>query len=138
MTCESCGHQIEIGDWPFCPHGRGCCGVVSDSFRGGVTLENLGPEPVTVYSETERRRIMKERGLEDFVRHRPLPGTDKSALTTNWAAASRTTLDNATALVSRPSTSARDPEAQLETAQFTITEREDGFRVAPDGEPYIP
>ena len=30
------------------------------------------------------------------------------------------------------------PEAQLETLDLTVTERADGFRVAPDGEPYTP
>jgi hypothetical protein len=23
MTCDTCNHEMQIGDWPYCPHGRG-------------------------------------------------------------------------------------------------------------------
>jgi hypothetical protein len=23
MTCDTCGQELHIGDWPYCPHGRG-------------------------------------------------------------------------------------------------------------------
>jgi hypothetical protein len=59
--------------------------VRGDDIPGGLVVENLGHDPVTVYSHSERRRIAKERGLQEFVRHQPLPGTDKSPHTTNWA-----------------------------------------------------
>ena len=136
MTCDRCGTALTVGDWPFCPHGTYRGTVISDSIPGGQLIENLGPEPVRVYSETERRKLMKERGLRDFVRHRP-----GSRVTSQWDAPCATTLANATALVSRPAErrmQADALDAQLETAQFSITERADGFRVAPDGEPYIP
>jgi hypothetical protein len=70
MMCDRCGLSLVVGDWPFCPHGRGAATVISDSIPGGQLIENLGPEPVRVYSESERQRIMKERGLVDAVRHR--------------------------------------------------------------------
>jgi hypothetical protein len=136
--CDRCGALIEIGDWPFCPHGPARVTVISDSIPGGLVIENLGPEPVRVYSETERRRIMKERGLVDFVRHRPPPGTDKSAHTSNWSAVTQQMLDDAADLVSaerrvRPED---EPDAQLESFAMTVTERETGFRVRPNGEPH--
>lgn len=83
-TCDTCGKPVEVAEWPFCPHGRPSYNVISDSIRGGITLENLGPTPVTVYSHTERKAIMRARGLRESVRHVGLPGSDKSPHTTRW------------------------------------------------------
>lgn len=134
-TCDKCGAEYAIGDWPFCPHGRYRGTVVSDSIPGGQLIENLGPDPIRVYSETERRKIMKARGLVDAVRHR-----DGSPLTSNWSAVTQKTLDDAAELVSEHRRRARDAdvetEAELETLMLTVTERLDGFRVRPDGEPH--
>lgn len=63
--------------------------------------ENLGPEPIRIRSKAERRRIMKERGLEEFIRHTGVPGTDKSPHTTNWGSISQVTLDGAKAMLER-------------------------------------
>lgn len=50
-----------------------------------MTLENLGHEPVTVYSRSELKREMDARGLREFVRHVPdSPGGDSSKHTTRW------------------------------------------------------
>lgn len=68
-TCEVCGRAVQVGEWPFCPHGFGANRVQGDDIPGGLTLENLGPDPVTVYSHSERKRIMRERGLQEVVRH---------------------------------------------------------------------
>lgn len=58
--------------------------VRDDSIPGGLVIENLGHEPVTVYSHSERRRLMDERGLQEFVRHVGKPGSDRSAHTVRW------------------------------------------------------
>ena len=92
--CPVCGGPTERR-WTAAPRVRG------DEIPGGLTLENLGHEPVTVYSHAERRRLMKERGLEEFVRHVPIPGTDKSPHTTSWAAVAPSTLADAKALLER-------------------------------------
>ena len=85
MTCETCGEPLAIGEWPFCPHGEtGTFNVQADGIPGGLTLHNLGHEPVTVYSHSERRRIMAERGLREQVRHVGIPGSDRSPHTTRW------------------------------------------------------
>lgn len=63
--------------------------------------DNLGPSPIRIRSRSERRRLMAERGLVEFVRHVPVPGSDKSPNTTTWAGMDPQTLANATALVSR-------------------------------------
>jgi hypothetical protein len=129
-TCEKCGTHYTIGDWPFCPHGRPSGTVVSDSIRGGQTIENLGPDPVRVYSETQRRQIMKERGLVDYVRHRP-----GSPLTSNWDTVTQKTLDDAAELVGRERRLIhREPSADVETLSITITER-GSFSVEPEENP---
>jgi hypothetical protein len=69
MTCETCGEQVEVGSWPWCPHGVGTMRVVSDSLPGGLWVHNLGPTPVKVYSHSERRDLMRARGLVENVHH---------------------------------------------------------------------
>jgi hypothetical protein len=99
MICPQCGGTLEIGGWPFCPdHAPGRSGAIADDIPGGITLENYGPNPVTFYSHSERRRYMREHGLEECVRHVPVPGTDKSPYTTSWASVD---LDAAKALAER-------------------------------------
>ncbi len=83
-VCEACGKTLDVGEWPYCPHGFGVSRITRDEIPGGMVLENLGPEPVKVYSHSERRAIMKARGLREQVRHMPVPGSDKSPHTTRW------------------------------------------------------
>lgn len=59
-------------------------GMIRDEIPGGVWIENLGPKPVKVYSHSERRDLMRAAGVEEFVRHQPVPGSDKSPHTTRW------------------------------------------------------
>lgn len=75
--CEKCGQELQIGDYPFCPHGSTKSFINRDEIPGGVWLENYGPEPIKVYSHSERRRIMAERGLYEKEKFCPMPGTDK-------------------------------------------------------------
>lgn len=93
--CLSCAWEGEI--WthphthPLCP----CCGgpterrwktlgVIGDEIPGGQWIENLGHEPVKVYSKSQLRDEAKARGLVQAVRHMPVPGSDKSPVTTRW------------------------------------------------------
>jgi len=55
-----------------------------DKFIGGMVIENLGHDPVTVYSRSELKREMDARGLEPMVRHVGEPGSDRSKHTTRW------------------------------------------------------
>ncbi len=81
--CEKCGVRIS-GEgpespqkWPFCPHGTlYSMNITTDEIPGGVTVENYGPHPITFYSHSERRRYMKEHGLQEREKFSPLPGTD--------------------------------------------------------------
>lgn len=85
-TCERCGHELQVGEWPFCPHGWPIQGltVIPDDIPGGVTVENLGPTPVTFYTRSAHRAYLQAHGLTQKVRHVGLPGTDKSPHTQRW------------------------------------------------------
>lgn len=88
--------------------------AASDDIPGGVVLENYGPQPVKVYSHTERKRLMKfdtrgrrrvdhlgrEYQLTEAVRHVGVPGSDKSPHTTSWSTIDAETMRKAEALVS--------------------------------------
>lgn len=78
--CPACQGETER----YYPIGGRTHGVLPDEFVGGLTLENLGHEPVTVYSRSELKREMDRRGLQHMVRHTPLPGSDKSPHTSRW------------------------------------------------------
>lgn len=85
MTCDRCGATLEIGMYPFCPHGEPLSGRGADvTWPGGKTFENLGDAPVTFYSPAEKARYLKAHNLEEFVRHQPVPGSDQSPHTSRW------------------------------------------------------
>lgn len=86
MACPTCGQELVVGEWPFCPHGipARALTVIDDSIPGGMTIENMGPTPLTFYSKSDWRREMKARGLVNEVRHVGEPGSDKSKHTTRW------------------------------------------------------
>jgi hypothetical protein len=90
QICKSCKAWREIlaapGEHPPCPE---CGGETErfyirgydfqgDEFVGGLTVENLGHEPVKVYSKSELKAECEKRGVEQMVRHVPVPGSDKS------------------------------------------------------------
>ena len=76
-VCSGCGASVLPGEYPFCPHGFGHNARIHDEIPGGLWLENYGPHPIKVYSHTERRAIMAERGLREKETFAPLPGTDR-------------------------------------------------------------
>ena len=91
MTCESCGHELQVGQWPFCRNGRGHevfvsdhLAVIDDTIPGGLVIENMSSQPITFYSKSDYRREMKARGLVNKVEHVGVPGTDKSPMTSRW------------------------------------------------------
>lgn len=102
--CEKCGVEIEFGMYPFCPHSRTSTVMITrDEIVGGLTVENYGPEPVTFYTHTERRKYMKEHGLSEKETFCPMPGTDKDpqGIPNPKGYLDPKTLDNARELVSR-------------------------------------
>jgi hypothetical protein len=72
MNCEKCGAPMEIGEWPFCPHGFPLAGlsVINDELEGGARFfENMGNEPVWVASKSQWRREVAARQLVNVDRH---------------------------------------------------------------------
>lgn len=133
MICKHCFTDADNGQ----PHGFLVCSSGSSgrgadvTWPGGKTFENLGHEKKTFYSPRELQAYCKAHRIEPFVRHRPLPGTDKSPHTTSWAAVSQATLDGAKALLERVGTG-RDPAPQTYIQSMTVTVTEvPGFVTEP-------
>lgn len=63
-TCEQCGAELHISDWPWCPHGPYRGDVIQDTLPGGAQwIENLDTTPVWVESKSQLRREAEQRGL---------------------------------------------------------------------------
>ena len=129
MTCERCGHELAIGEWPFCPHEAAHSSVIGDEID--LVIENNGtPEPIRFRSREALRKHMDAHGLVPMVRHKPLPGSDKSPHTTDWSRGiDPQTLENARVLLSRPnSRDVEGPPPQL-PIEVTVRTLETGFVV---------
>jgi hypothetical protein len=63
MTCDTCGKELQVSEWPFCPHGFGVNTVVPDDIPGGQVFENGFETPQKFYSKSEHRRALDARGL---------------------------------------------------------------------------
>lgn len=77
-VCPTCGSPTEKR-WT-----SGFPAVIDDSIPGGLTIENLSAQPITVYSKSEHRIVMKQHGASLKVRHVGVPGSDKSPHTSRW------------------------------------------------------
>jgi len=64
VTCEACGYELHIGDYPFCPHGRGQHGVQPDDVPGGFWAENGFSEPRQFFSRSAHERALAAEGCE--------------------------------------------------------------------------
>lgn len=81
IDCPKCGTKTEKV-W------RGRFNAAhDDTYVGGLTVENLGHNPVTFYSRTEHEAYLKEHGFERRVRHVGEQGSDKSKHTVRWTSA---------------------------------------------------
>ena len=106
MVCDRCGDELRIGDYPFCPHGRGSTSIEDATWPGGRVFENMGDQPVRCDSPADFARECRARNIEPFVRH--LPG-DKH--TVSWATTDPYTLENGRILAERQArTKATDRE----------------------------
>lgn len=64
MICDVCGVELEVGSWPYCPHGRSTLSVVPDDVPGGFWAVNGFTEPVRFYSHSAHEQALAARGLE--------------------------------------------------------------------------
>lgn len=103
MRCETCGHDLQIGDYPFCGkfggHERGFSTIIGDEID--YWDDNLTSTPIHITSKQQRKRLMKEYGVQECVRHVGVAGTDKSPHTVRWVTTDPQTLENARVLVTR-------------------------------------
>lgn len=65
MTCEKCAHELQVGDWPFCPHPSSyALGIINDEIEGGPRFfDTMGHEPVWIESKSQWRREVEARNL---------------------------------------------------------------------------
>lgn len=121
MTCDHCGQELTVGEWPFCPHGRAALAVQGDEID--VVIENNGtPAPIRFRSREALRKHMDAHNLTPMVRHKPLPGSDRSPHTSDWSRGiDRQTLENVKVLLSRGSFSEElPPQLPIEVTVRTL------------------
>lgn len=150
VVCDGCGHEEidvfahsrdRIGHCPGCGgllrtlYGYDGCASAVLGDEIDYIAENLGPTPIHIRSRAERRRIIKEQGLEEFIRHTGVPGTDKSPHTTKWDAISPEQMAGATAMLERVGGVGGKSDEQLEEElQNAVDEgRVDVPFASPDG-----
>lgn len=112
--CDQCGHELQVGDYPFCPHARGAQTVVSDEIPGGQWFENGFKTPQKFYSHSEHRRALAAQGRE--VAAKWVPG-DKHL--TRWDSVD---LDGAAALTMRGVQARAEKRALDEEFPITVTD----------------
>lgn len=96
-TCNACGAVVTVGEWPFCPHGRGVQAVHSDDVPGGFWAENGFDSPRKFYSKSEHERALRAEGCE--IRAKWAGEHDKHL--TRWDIPDAYTLEAAKVLLSR-------------------------------------
>ena len=88
ITCTRCGKVLQVGEYPFCggrnAHGFPLTGLKQIGDEIDEWHEHLGHTPIHLTSRSEKKRLLKERGLQEFVRHIGAPGSDRSKHTTRW------------------------------------------------------
>lgn len=77
-TCDVCGAELHIGDFPFCPHGYGS-GMLG-GFREYTDTVNF-PTPQHFTSLAQRNRVERAHGLE------PTTKADRERITSSNEAA---------------------------------------------------
>lgn len=87
MTCPTCGHEMQVGDFPFCKYGPsdhipGSSVVVGDECDFIQT--NGLKEPRRFRSKLEFKRWLKENDFLVKDTHKAPLDSDKSPHTTNW------------------------------------------------------
>ncbi len=66
MKCDSCGHELQIGEWPYCPH---------ESARFGFKPmepywdHNISDKPVWITNSGDRNKLMRPHWENDHLVH---------------------------------------------------------------------
>lgn len=80
-TCEKCGEEVQVGDWPYCPHGalregQGGFGPM-EAYVDADILDRKDPRVANygyrtaegrpgllIETRSDRRKLMRELGLQ--------------------------------------------------------------------------
>ncbi len=120
MVCDTCHKELQVGDFPFCPHGRGVNAIEPDDVPGGFVVENGFDTPQRFYSHSAHEKALAEKGLE--IRAKYAGPNDKHLKP--WNAPSAKTLRDAEILLARGATARaeaiRERKARV-AAEFPIT-----------------
>jgi hypothetical protein len=67
MVCEKCNHEMQIGEYPFCPHDHQANSVIGDDIPGGLMIEHgiCHPDgsPKRYDTKSSIYKAAKEKGL---------------------------------------------------------------------------
>ena len=78
MDCEACGHPLQVGDWPFCPHPRaaGQMGMLGE-FKPYLDehLDQTGKSH-WVTSLGQRKQLMKQNSADYHAAGAGMPGCE--------------------------------------------------------------
>lgn len=98
MTCDTCGKELELGAWPWCPHdaAKGLK-YFEDAIPGGQVFENGFDTPQIFHSHSEHRAALAARGLAIGAKW---AGPNDKHLS-RWDIPDATTLENAKVLLTR-------------------------------------
>lgn len=121
MTCDRCQQELQVGEWPWCPHGQASSAVIPDDIPGGQWFENGFATPQKFYSHSAHRAALAANGLEIAAKYAG-DGYDKHL--TDWGAGiDAKTLDNARVLLERGIAASRSERARIEAMkhEFPIT-----------------
>lgn len=72
MTCEKCGHEMRVGDFPFCKGGHGPWNVhvIDDQIEGGPRFfETFGHDPVWIESKSDWRAAVDRYQVVNVDKH---------------------------------------------------------------------
>ncbi len=128
-TCERCGIELQIGDYPFCPHGHGHATVIGDEMD--AIIENNGtPHPIRFRSKAALNAHMHAHGLIAKVRHVPqTQESDYSPHTTDWSRGiDPQTLENVRVLLSRRSGGSAELPAPTLPVDLSVRVLDTGIR----------
>lgn len=71
-NCDICGNPVNIGEWPWCPHGVGTNG--HGAFTPGE-FEMAGTDPVHFGNWGEKLKYMDRNGIEPHKFRESAPGS---------------------------------------------------------------
>ena len=64
-TCDACGKELTIGEWPYCPHGRGTASKGFEPYWDNT----IADQPQYITSGADYKKFFKPQWNNDYVTH---------------------------------------------------------------------